>query len=69
MEPNQSKIALLEAPRRGHDGTGQVHESSGAPQSPEKIQIFEKRERTEAANPLIDALTHEDPGISIAQAE
>lgn len=69
MQPNQSKIALLEAPRRGHHRAGQMHESSGAPQSVKKIEVFEKREGTEAADLLINALSYKDAGVAIAEAE
>ncbi len=46
-----------------------MSKSSGAAQSAEKIEIFEKRERAEPADLFIDALSNEDTGISIAEPE
>jgi hypothetical protein len=46
-----------------------MHKSTGAPQSPEKIEVFEKREGTQTADLLINALPYEDAGVSVAETE
>ena len=60
MQPYEGKTALFKSARGSYNPAVQMNETTDSVQTPEQVQIFEKRQRTEAANLVIDVPPDKD---------